>query len=103
MPTTTIMLRSNWRYRWGGSIFANVGEFDDLHAAGIDIENASRSEYQIELQPEPNRSYGIGRENRTGWQCPVAPHHHQKRWHDYAVRVCGKDGVWGQEDAARIQ
>ena len=42
------------------STIAEVGKFDDLHGAGIEIQNASRREYQVELQPEPVRSYGIG-------------------------------------------
>jgi hypothetical protein len=44
----------------GGSLFG--AELDDLSSAGIEIENASRVEYQIELQPE--RMDRIGRDNR---------------------------------------
>src|SRR5689334_13793359 len=88
-----------------GSTIAEIDEFNDLDGAGVEIEHANRGEDQIELQPEPERLYRIGRENRIRWknrvgrQCPVAAHHHKKSRHDGAEWVCGKDGAWGQEDA----
>ena len=67
-PTYTIKIFRGW---WYGSTVAEsetFGELDDLHGAGIEIENASRGEYQIELQSKPVRFYRIGWKDRIRWE-----------------------------------
>jgi hypothetical protein len=69
MPTTTVKLLSSivslppisLEANGADSIFTDIGEVNDLHAAGIEIEHARRGEDQVKLQPEPVRSNGIGR------------------------------------------
>ena len=106
MPTTFYYAAIQIGDADGGSTVAEARKFDNLDCGVAEIENSSRGEDQIKLQTDPERLYGTGWEDRTRWknrtrrQCPVAAHHHQKSRHDSALRVCGKDGAWGQEDAA---